>query len=314
MKLLWIGAEANKPAEAAFTLPLQKVPSLVALAMVEAPQYDAVLLDCCAELAYSLPHILAAHAGFQRQGIPFYVLSPQSPELRKFSFFVSNILEAKKGLEEAADSFAKQASEKTSALLPPPLRLPAGLLPIIDVVGSQSRVGCTTQAICLYQALSELHLSPAVILPTEQLELISSVLSSIRQNGICLIEGIPFAAEMSISSDSFVRDLGVIHSGTASEVCDADISVLVCGTAPWELPQTAKALGLMQQARRLMLIASFTESQELSMLRSLLDKLGIQASVLAAPWHPDPFGPCNTALYLRYLAPLLHGLMQKENQ
>ena len=38
MKLLWIGAEANKPAAAAFTLPLQKVPSLVALAMAEKPQ------------------------------------------------------------------------------------------------------------------------------------------------------------------------------------------------------------------------------------------------------------------------------------
>ena len=65
MKLLWIGTEANKPAEAAFALPLQKVPSLVALAMAEKPQYDAVLLDCREELAYSLPHILAAHAALQ---------------------------------------------------------------------------------------------------------------------------------------------------------------------------------------------------------------------------------------------------------
>ena len=119
---------------------------------------------------------------------------------------------------------------------------------------------------------------------------------------------------MSIPKDSFVRDLGVIQSGNASEACDADISVLVCGTAPWELPQTAKALVLMKQARRLILIASFTGSQELPTLRSLLDKLGIPASVMAAPWHPDPFRACNTSLYLRYLAPLLRDLMQKENQ
>ena len=71
MKLLWIGAEANKPAEAAFTLPLQKVPSLVALAMAEKPQYDAVLLDGRPELAYSLPHILAAAQGFSVRKFPF---------------------------------------------------------------------------------------------------------------------------------------------------------------------------------------------------------------------------------------------------
>lgn len=226
-----------------------------------------------------------------------------------------NFSEAKKSLEAEAASFTKQAKEEKSELLPlPPLQLPAGLLPVIDVVGSQSRIGCTTQAICLFQALSALHLSPAVILPPEQLGLISSVLSSIEQNGICLIEGIAFAAEMSIPKDSFVRDLGVIQSGNASEACDADISVLVCGTAPWELPQTAKALALMKQARRLILIASFTGSQELPTLRSLLDKLGIPASVMAAPWHPDPFRACNTSLYLRYLTPLLRELMQKENQ
>lgn len=270
MKLLWIGVEANKPAEAAFTLPLQRVPSLVALAMAEKPQYDAVLLDCRPGLAYSLPHILAAAQRFKRQNIFFGVVT--APELQ-------NELKTRNVAAEATpEPLLKQlsASKKTKTVPVHGLTLPPKKKIQIDVYGTQSRIGCTTQTFRICRYLASLGLSPAVWLEEDQKMALAPLFET---DGA--IRGLPVTTqELPPGCNCLIRDCGVFSGSGA-----ADVNILVGGIKLWELPATVAALTRFAEQPHPIVIVSFGVEGQSAVLRRICPA----ATIIDAPWQPDPF-------------------------
>ena len=279
-RILWIGDELLAPENATESRSLRATPSLVTLAM-EPPKFDAVLLDCRHEDIFSLPHILDAAARFRRRSILFGVvaLPVLAAELQKRGIAAGAVPESLFSPE--AQKREKSRTNKAET------QTPQGLTGIDDafsadkaltfnVCGTQSRIGCTTQAFRLCRYLLSLNFHAAVVLTTVQ----QNALLPLIDGGV--IRGMPVVT----SADNLSAYNCLIYDCGASAVdTEADIHMLVSGVKVWELPAAVPALTRLTQLPRSVVIVSFGDGGQSAVLRRLCPS----ATMIDAPYQPDPF-------------------------
>lgn len=187
------------------------------------------------------------------------------------------------------------------------MNIPADKILFIGVVGSQQRIGCTTQAIVLWHYCKALGFDPAIVTDAEQIARIGGTMRTTEISAGCLIEGIPFVTDAALSYDCYILDIGTGSVQEAAKVCDH--IVLVAGSKPWELQYTAAAVRAAK-GKRASVILSFTSQSDANSLQPLL---GGQAGMVA-PWLPEIWKPALAALavYDALLRPVLERILFPE--
>lgn len=309
MRLLWIGEKAKQPKEAAATRTAAQVPSLFSLGNEK--HYDVVLLDCRADCPWSLPHILAAAAELA----PVRLCLLAGPELQQQLRGKLPVAERVEDILAALNAPQPHEVRKAQNNPPPrkkaPLWLPEGVCLVVDVVGSQPRMGVTTQCVQLWHFFSGLGRRAAIVLPAAQLGALAPLLEHRTiPNGI-LVEDVPLVTVLSRRYDCFIRDRGCLTGAEMETLRDSDLCILVAGTKPWELLHTARALERLGPLPQLAVILSFCSADA----RPLLEQMGYAGPVVPAPWQPEPFVAAGTEHYDQLSAVLEQQLagMAKEN-
>ena len=93
-------------------------------------------------------------------------------------------------------------------LQPDPLEIPRDKVVYIGVVGSQPRIGCTTQAVSLWHYCKALGFSPAIVAGAAQIAGIAGVMESTPIDQGYIIEEIPFVSDTALSYDFYILDIG----------------------------------------------------------------------------------------------------------
>lgn len=188
-----------------------------------------------------------------------------------------------------ADSASAQAERADRPERIFPLSIPQGKLLMLGVVGSQRRIGCTTQAVGLWHYCRALGFDPAVVASPGEIARIAGPMDCREIPGGCAVEGIPFVTGTALSYDCYILDIG---AGSVPEALKAaDFLVLVAGSKPWELGHTAAALRAAGKAG-LGILLSFTAAGDAA---GLLPLFGGRPAA-AAPWMPELWRPSAEAL------------------
>lgn len=185
-----------------------------------------------------------------------------------------------------------------------PIRIPDTVVVMIDVLGSQQRIGCTTQAIALYHYCKALGFDPAIVALEAALAVMARVTKAEPIDGGYRIEGVDFVTDTARSYDCYIRDLGA-----AGEPSEESSLVLVAGVKPWELEQTMRAVK-EGRGRDLTVVLSFAARRDREALRPLFGASAVEM----APWMPDPWHPTNEqlAVYDRLLREKLLTICKEE--
>lgn len=163
---------------------------------------------------------------------------------------------------------------------------------MVAVAGSQSRIGCTTEALAAWHYCKALGFAPAVQMASEQLNLLSAAMSGTRISGGWQIQGVPCVEETNLSYDCYIQDLGALTDANAEAFLAADYRLLVAGSKAWELPATARAvvLGDLRASKNAGLLLSFSIGKGLEQFREL------GCPIALAPWQPEPWAAVPEAL------------------
>lgn len=172
-----------------------------------------------------------------------------------------------------------------------PMKVPIGKILMLGVIGSQHRIGCTTQAIGLWHYCTALGFDPAVVSSSEQIAQIASVMNCKEIEGGYQIEGIPFVADTALAYDCYILDIGTGSIPEALRI--TDYLVLVAGSKPWELQHTAAALRAAK-GKEMGILLSFTTQKDAHSLQPLF---GNQTASIA-PWTPELWEPAVEALLI----------------
>lgn len=211
---------------------------------------------------------------------------------------------------QAADGGRSLTPADTTPIKPvkpvqiPPLSIPAGKILFLGVVGSQRRIGCTTQAIGLWHYCKALGFDPAVVSSPEQIAQIAGTMRHDEIDSGFQVEKVPFVTSTALAYDCYILDIG--PGSIPDALKNTDCLVLVAGSKPWELQHTTAALRAAQ-GRKMEIILSFTSPKDASVLQPLF---GGQTAI-AAPWMPDLWTPVPEALaaYELLLRPTLERLL-----
>lgn len=162
---------------------------------------------------------------------------------------------------------------------------------MLGVMGSQPRIGCTTQAVGLWHYCKALGFDPAVVSASEQIAQIASVMNCKEIEGGYQVEGVPFVADTALAYDCYILDIG---TGSITEALRVtDYLVLVAGSKPWELQHTAAALRA-SKGKDMGILLSFTSQKDAESLQPLF---GSQTAEVA-PWMPELWDPTIEALLI----------------
>lgn len=167
-----------------------------------------------------------------------------------------------------------------------PMDIPAGQILVLGVVGSQRRIGCTTQAVGLWHYCKALGFDPAIVASAERVAQIAGSMRNEKIEDGYKVEGIPFVTGMALAYDCYILDMGT--GVTPQALWNADCVVLVAGSKPWELPQTTAAMqGLERPADGVLL--SYTSQKDAAILRPLFGEVKAEpAPWVPVLWQPDP--------------------------
>ncbi len=263
-----------------------------------------------ASLPWSDGHILAAAKMLQPKG-GLILLGQAAKHLANspLAAWVETEAQAAERLRKPkAPPVKKSGNTGGKALVPEikPLRIPPAKILMVDVIGAQPRIGCTTQAIALWQYFHLLGIDAAIVMPETQIRQISETMQVEKTlTGGCVVDGIPFVTDFRRANDCFIRDLG------CSQSQDADVTVLVAGVKPWELANTARALRALH-GKVGMVVLSFASVEAAAKLRPLFGGQNIPVAV--SPYIPDPWQAAARALqiYDMLLRPLLEQRMKED--
>lgn len=288
------------------------IPSLTAL-LLERPKLAALAVRADQAGRWSDGHILAAAKLLQERGRLVLVgTGAERLEGSTLLFSVDTEEAALKLLTRPRGGAAAMAAakkpdggggpvvEREPVFTAQPLKISRSRVLMIDVVGSQPRMGCTTQAIGLWHYFKALGLSPAVVMEESQVRLLAETVSGAKRiDGGCRINGISFITNTQQPYDCYIRDGGF---GRRMGHENADAVVLVAGAKPWELSNTMQAARTLQQSRSAV-IFSFTGPREVPQLGPLVHNIPAEA----APYMPDPWArlPAMLLIYDRLLRPML---------
>ena len=296
----------------------EQVASLTGLLMGKPEISDIVLLEG-AEKNWSMGHILAAAKQLQSRGR--LILMGSHKPLPALLCAVSDreallaLLKkpAKPGNTGTAGGHSVSQRDRhgfTEAPAVPkirPLNIPPGKILFLGIVGSQHRIGCTTQSVGLWHYCKALGFDPAIVSDREQIAQIAAPMHSQEIPGGYRIEGIPFVTDTALAYDCYLLDIGVGDIREARQITDC--LVLVAGAKPWELPHTAAALRTAGDAE-LVVLLSFCSRADGAALSPLFGRRA--AAVL--PWMPSLWQPSVAALslYNTLLRPVLERTLARE--
>lgn len=282
------------------------VPSLTGL-LFDCPDISALVIQDCETARWSVPHVLAAAKQLENRG-PVILLGGGKLTRLCGNAKLVYVIERKEDLPAALRRLPKMsdggrslgsADRRTAAERPAstqtkpakirPIDIPAGKILMLGVIGSQPRIGCTTQAIGLWHYCKALGFDPTVVSSPEQISQIASVMNCKEIDGGYQIEGIPFVADTALAYDCYILDIGTGSIPEALRV--TDYLVLIAGSKPWELQHTAAALRAAR-GNRMGILLSFTSQKDAHSLQPLFG--GQTAAV--APWTAELWQPSTEAL------------------
>lgn len=304
-----------------------EVPSLTAL-LFDHPELSALVIQDDSAAIWSASHVLAAAKHLERNGPTILLgdgkLTAQcgNVELVKITASKEELPELLRrppkgtagghSITETEKLTSKLASVTQSASLTVkpkirPLGISPGSIVMLGVVGSQPRIGCTTQAIGLWHYCKALGFDAAIVAASDQIAQLASVMECKQIQEGYMIEGIPFVSSAALAYDCYILDIGAGSIAEAKKMVDC--LVLVAGSKPWELEHTARAIRAAQ-GRGVHVLLSFTSQKDTENLRPLFGSL----SCAPVPYMTDPWKTCFEAMlvYDALLRPALERLMEQE--
>lgn len=292
------------------------VPSLTAL-LITTPAITSIVVMPDAQKEWSLAHALNAARQLKMKGHLIYFQGQSASPLIATPATEEALLQL---LKKPSKPAAKAADTTGGKALPvkheppeiKPLEIPLGSILFLGIIGSQSRIGCTTQAIALWHYCKELGFDPAIVSSQTQISDIAAVMHRQEINGGYQIEGIPFVTNSSLSYDCYILDLGI--DNVRETIQRSDYLFLVAGTKPWELQHTSSALR-MAKGKQGSILLSFSSKKDADALAPLFE--GRQFCVL--PWMKDFWNPgaAVLAIYNQLFRPILMRCLtdkQQENE
>lgn len=307
-----------------------EVPSLTAL-LFDHPEIFALVIQDSSTSVWSASHVLAAAKHLERNGPTILLgegkLAQQCGNATLIHVTqrvkqLPDILRRKPKATPGGRGITDTKTEKLTPNLAPveqspplqvkpqirPIRIPPGKILMLGVIGSQHRIGCTTQAIGLWHYCKALGFDPAVVSTAEQISQIAGVMNCKEIDGGYLIEGVPFVADTALAYDCYILDIGAGSIPEAKKL--TDYLVLVAGSKPWELQHTAAALRAAQ-GRGMGVLLSFTSQKDANTLQPLFG--GLSAAVV--PWMTELWQPCLEAMlvYDALLRPVLEQIMARDD-
>lgn len=302
-------------------------PSLTAL-LFDHPELSALVIQDDSAAIWSASHVLAAAKHLERNG-PTILLGGGKLTAQCGTLALVKVTERKEeipdllrrppkgtagghSITETEKLTSKLASVTQSAPLPVkpnirPLPIPPGKILMLGVIGSQQRIGCTTQAIALWHYCKVLGFDPAIVAPSDQIAQLASVMECKQIQEGYMIEGIPFVSSAALAYDCYILDIGAGSIPEAKKMTDC--LVLVAGSKPWELEHTARAIRAAQ-GRGVHVLLSYTTQRDAENLQPLFGSL----SCSVVPYMTELWKPCFEAMliYDALLRPVLERLMVQE--
>ena len=275
----------------------EEVPSLTALLLQLPGTSNIILLQ--EEIAWSMGHVLAAAKQLQGKGNIVIFGTEKAP------FSMIHAATDKEDLLRLLKASVKPAASDTGGrtflradtppITPPeapkisPMEIPPSKILLLGIVGSQQRIGCTTQAVSLWHYCKALGFDPAIVSSPEQLAAIAAPMQKEEIPGGYRIESIPFVTNTTHAYDCYLLDVG---AGNIQEVQNyADHTILVAGSKPWELQHTAAALRALR-GKELSVLLSFCSEKDAKSLQPLFGSI----TPAVMPWTPELWTPCLTAM------------------
>lgn len=303
-------------------------PSLTAL-LFDHPELSAMVIQDDSAANWSASHVLAAAKHLERKG-PTILLGSGRLTAQCGTLALVKVTER---IDEIPDLLCRPAkgtagghsitgAEKLTPILTSvtqsaplaarsklrPLRSSPGSILILGVIGSQPRIGCTTQAIGLWHYCKALGLDPAIVAAADQIAQLASVMACQQIEQGYLIEGIPFVSGTALAYDCYILDIGTGSIPEAKKMTDS--LILVAGSKPWELEHTARALRAAK-GQGIHVLLSFTNQRDAEKLQPLFGSL----PCAPVPYMTEPWKACFDALliYDALLRPALEQLVSREN-
>ena len=298
--------ESRPPADGQRQSPAA-VPSLTAIAreQLENRSLDNIVLDCRKSCPWSLEHILAAADLLREAGVPLVVVKGNLPEGGEIPCYES-LEEAASNLQPAAAAPA-QAKETDKPHAPLPHVTPTRPISVA-VLGSQSRIGCTTQAIQLWCFFTAIGYRAAIVADSAWVDELAALENSPYEDMV-KIRGVVFVSENADTGDynCIIRDWGVIDEVSKEAAADADLCVLVVGCKRGELVQTTNAIVDAGGMAALVLIAFGANQVAQQDIEKILRKASTPRQTALTRYTPEPFRPG----LLDIFKPLLEALYDK---
>lgn len=292
-----------------------QVPSITAL-LLRQPGISNIVLLPGEDRAWSLGHILAAAKQLQGKGrmifmgtgrqLPRMISAvPDKDALLRLLQKPTKPASSSGGLAERQ---ASESPEERPLLTIKPLTVPQEKILMLGVIGSQHRIGCTTQAVGLWHYCKALGFEPAVVAAPDQISQIAGPMHSQKIAGGYCIAGIPFVTDTAQTYDCYILDFG---PGSVQEALRAtDCLVLVAGIKPWELQNTAAALRAAR-GKDMVVLLSFSSKNDAQNLQPLFG----QQTPAVLPWMPELWKASVEALavYEAVLRPVLEQVLARED-
>lgn len=322
MKILWLSPHpAPKVQGHEFHhRTLDETPSLIPA--VREHGWDMILLE--PEEQYSLSHILSAGKLAETLGVCFLVMGNQEDYPGSLRCLSKDQLED--GLKAQNPPFKQQKNQseqkdhqnKTGKMPKTAQQTDQRVLPLkgsktlnhpflVTVAGSQHRMGCTTQCIQLYHYLKALGFRPAVLFPQEGILDLADMVEGHQRENVMYIEGIPFLPDTQDGFQCYVADVGVLTEDSMKTFLDGDISILVAGVKPWEIPETGAALSRLPREPSVLLLSYCHPNTYRQIWHELSEVTQNRTVILPTQWQPELF----RAGYLLTLDQGLRPMIQK---
>ena len=192
-----------------------------------------------------------------------------------------------------------------------PFVIPEGTTITMCVSGCMNRIGATTQTFALWHYLKSLGFSPAILCKGDTfIKLLMGLYETevIEYEGHISVKNIPFCFQPDSELwNAYIVDNGVLNESNRQEFTDADISVLVGGSKPWEIEKFAVSLRLSDGVKHMAALMSFTTQKDVEELHSILNM-----PLFSVPYHPDIWDKgSSTSVYKTAVLPFLTELCKR---
>lgn len=234
-----------------------------------------------------------------------------------FSSCTDIIMEMRRCLSDEGIVFLDKTSELQNSIamaangVVRPFVIPEGTVITLCVSGCMHRIGTTTQTFALWHYLKSLGFAPAILCKNEDfIKLLMELYETevIEYEEHITVKNIPFCFQQNTELwNAYIIDIGVLNESNRGDFTEADISILVGGTKPWELDEFASSLHLASGAKHMVALMSFASQKDAEELHNVLNM-----QLYCVPYHPDLWDKGgSTTAYKAAVLPQLKKLCSK---